>query len=274
MLSHKGGTGRTVTTANVAYRLALTGRDVCCVDLDLTSATFGAVLDLPDLDAGAEEGVEHFLPLRNGEVRLRVSESTEKPVVKNVWLNQDSNVRQKGDVRFDLLPGNREHATLHENLDLVGEKLGDLLRHLAGTYDCVLVDVRSGESNAAGALLRARLPDLRWVVFHRQTRQHLAATVDLVSKLQKSGADDIVLVPTAVIDPSQLAVRNKAWFIENHAVIRGRFRDQLRGVERLEAVPMEPLLQLREGLVTNDDRETGRAHPETVRAFEQLAKSF
>lgn len=274
MLSHKGGTGRTVTTANVAYRLALTGSDVCCVDLDLTSATFGAVLDLPDLEAGADQGVEHFLPLRNGEVRLPVSASTDKPVVKNVWRNRDPNIRQTGEIRFDILPGNREHAALHEDLDLVGKHLGDLLRHLSGTYDCVLVDVRSGESNAAGALLHSGIPDLRWVVFHRHTHQHLTATVDLVSKLQAAGADDIALVPTAVINPKQLAVKNTSWFMENHAAIRGQFSDQLRGVERLEEIPIEPLLQLRECIVTNDDRESGRAHPDTVRAFEQLAKRF
>jgi MinD-like ATPase involved in chromosome partitioning or flagellar assembly len=62
-ISHKGGTGRTTTAANVAYRLALRNRSVCCVDLDLDSPTFGAVAGLRGMEQGAEIGIHDFLHL-------------------------------------------------------------------------------------------------------------------------------------------------------------------------------------------------------------------
>ena len=46
--SDKGGTGRSVTSANLAYQRALAGDDVCYLDFDFGSPTAAAVFDVPE----------------------------------------------------------------------------------------------------------------------------------------------------------------------------------------------------------------------------------
>ena len=41
--SDKGGTGRSVTSCNIAYRLSLQGNDVVYLDFDFGSPTAGAI---------------------------------------------------------------------------------------------------------------------------------------------------------------------------------------------------------------------------------------
>ena len=57
--SDKGGTGRSVTSSNVAYRHALKGGDCCYLDFDFGSPTSGAIFDLPGALAGVPEGGLH-----------------------------------------------------------------------------------------------------------------------------------------------------------------------------------------------------------------------
>jgi len=50
--SDKGGTGRSVTSTNVAYRHSLLGRDVCYVDFDFGSPTSGAIFNIGKASRG------------------------------------------------------------------------------------------------------------------------------------------------------------------------------------------------------------------------------
>ena len=64
--SDKGGTGRSVTSANLAYQRALTGDHVAYVDFDFGSPTAAAVFDVPSALRGTEErGLHSYL---EGEV--------------------------------------------------------------------------------------------------------------------------------------------------------------------------------------------------------------
>ena len=45
-ISDKGGTGRSVTSANVAFRRALAGPNVAYLDVDFGSPTAGAVFGM------------------------------------------------------------------------------------------------------------------------------------------------------------------------------------------------------------------------------------
>lgn len=44
--SDKGGTGRSVTSCNIAYRLCMSGRNVAYVDFDFGSPTAGALFEI------------------------------------------------------------------------------------------------------------------------------------------------------------------------------------------------------------------------------------
>ena len=50
--SDKGGTGRSVTSSNIIYQAALTGLNVCYLDLDFGSPTSGAIFGVDALSRG------------------------------------------------------------------------------------------------------------------------------------------------------------------------------------------------------------------------------
>ena len=66
--SDKGGTGRSVTGGNVAYRRSLRGSDVCYLDFDFGSPTAGAVFGVERAARGIDGGSLHsFLQGRIAE---------------------------------------------------------------------------------------------------------------------------------------------------------------------------------------------------------------
>jgi MinD-like ATPase involved in chromosome partitioning or flagellar assembly len=97
--SDKGGTGRSVTGSNVAYRRALQGGDVCYVDFDFGSPTSGAIFGVSGLSRGTTtgRGSHSYLLGRAPDVE-----------VCNVWQHSDrASLRERppGTGRLSLLPG-------------------------------------------------------------------------------------------------------------------------------------------------------------------------
>src|SRR3982751_3801807 len=96
--SDKGGTGRSVTSSNVAYRRALQGGDVCYLDFDFGSPTAGAMFQINSVTRGTTEGGLHSY------LRGRVAE----PSSCNVWSEPDrDSLRSQppGAGRLMLFPG-------------------------------------------------------------------------------------------------------------------------------------------------------------------------
>lgn len=194
-ISHKGGTGRSVTSANIAYRLASYGLKTCCVDLDLQSPTLGAVLELDDLEQGADYGTHDFLcnnPL----------EASKAPdYVKSVWkkskngskLEKYAGARHRN---FDILPGKRGHVTIAAGRDLT-DHLTSLLSSLRESYEIVLVDMSSGLSDETNAMLKMKGATIdAWLVYYRWTRQHLYGA-ERLSLILKDCKQTVLLVRTA-----------------------------------------------------------------------------
>ena len=140
----------------------------------------------------------------------------------------------------------------------------------------------------------AALPGVkaRWLVFHRWTRQHIIAASGLVHGSQgilESGVqhghdpaalkDAIRFVRTAVVDlasPDQAGLRPEqlAWL----DVCNGRLqelasRHKVGRTTVLGEIPLDPVLQWQEQLLSNDDVWLHRtANQRTVDAFDELAK--
>jgi MinD-like ATPase involved in chromosome partitioning or flagellar assembly len=267
-ISHKGGTGRTTTAANVAYRLALRNRSVCCVDLDLDSPTFGAVAGLRGLEQGAEIGIHDFLHV-NGPPAPRPPDLA-PDVLVDMWQQSDlprPGVGKAG--RLRLLPGGRERLGLQlVPTEQQGRILGQILAKLRDDYDHVLLDVRSGASSTVEAVLAAddEIEAIHWLVFFRWTPQHLAGAADLCERLSSAGAE-LALIRTAFGDPSEMG----SWFREQHLSLRRRARDCLPGWEVLTDIPVEPMLQWKEGIIIEDDVRDGAASQAIVESYEDLA---
>src|SRR5690349_7478889 len=102
--SDKGGTGRSVTSSNILYRLALQGRDVCYVDFDFGSPTSGAIFAVDTVSRGTASGKGLHAYFR-GDVA--------EPEAVNIWTNSDRSTlrrRPAGAGRMVLLPGEQGGA--------------------------------------------------------------------------------------------------------------------------------------------------------------------
>ena len=290
--SDKGGTGRSVTGANVAYRYALQGHDSGYLDFDFGSPTAGSIFDLPDAVAGVAAGGLHSY-LIDGNPR---------PQRLDVWSESQRDVlrgRPVGAGRLVLLPGDSGRGEFGSSPEIV-DRCARLLLRADEEFDLVLVDLSAGRSYATEIVLSATArPELRgvrarWLVFHRWTRQHIVAASSLVQGPQgilETGEQHghrraelrraIRFVRTAVLDPAapeQAGLRPEqlAWL----HVCNQRLQDLAArsGVGRstvLAEVPLDPVLQWQEQLLSNDDVWLHRvANQRTVSAFEELAKKI
>ncbi|GAA2743220.1 SCO2523 family variant P-loop protein [Kitasatospora cinereorecta] len=287
--SDKGGTGRSVTSANIAYRRALLGDDVCYLDFDFGSPTSAAVFDVPSALRGVDQaGLHSYL-------RGNVAE----PKRVNVWSESDSaslRNRPSGSGQLVLVPGDRGGGEFVTGTDAV-RRCTELFLRLEEEFDIILVDLSAGRSYAAEMVLEATSrPELaevvtRWLVFHRWTRQHIIAASGLVygdRGIMAAGAarghdedtlrDSVRFVRAAVPDPSspmftQLRPAQAAWLRACHEdLTRLASQHRLGQTLVLGTVPLDPVLQWQEQLITDDDVLASRvANTETAEAFAALA---
>ncbi|MET9147341.1 SCO2523 family variant P-loop protein [Streptomyces sp. NPDC004042] len=288
--SDKGGTGRSVTSANLAYQRALSGDHVAYVDFDFGSPTAAAVFDVPGAMRGiTERGLHSYLEGEAAEpARIDVWRQTEHPLLR-------ARPNQSG--RLVLLPGDAgggEFATGEETL----ERCVDLLLRLNTEFDVIVVDLSAGRSYAVDLALaatahpRMRNVPFRWLVFHRWTRQHVIAASGLVHKehgIIKGGVarghDEQALraairfVRAAVPDPesplwSHGSSAQAAWMQACDETLRRLAAEHRIGDSVVVGiVPLEPILQWREQLITEEDvLSTQIANKETLEALEELAR--
>ncbi|GAA1397364.1 SCO2523 family variant P-loop protein [Catellatospora coxensis] len=288
--SDKGGTGRSVTSSNLIYRRALQGSDVCYLDFDFGSPTAGAIFAVNDVARGAPAGGLHSY------LRGKVG----GPMRVDVWSESDRlslRGRPDGAGQLCLIPGDSGGAEFAATGEII-DRCAQLLLRVEEEFDISLVDLSAGRSYATEIVLAAlTAPQLRgvtarWLVFHRWTRQHVLAAAGLVYGERgivdmgaRRGHDAdrlraaIRFVRTAVVDPrseelSGLRATQVGWLQEIN-----RDLQHLAGAERvgqaftLGSVPLDPVLQWREQLISDADTVTKQiANAATVEAFELIAK--
>ncbi|HKT02421.1 MAG TPA: SCO2523 family variant P-loop protein [Rugosimonospora sp.] len=294
--SDKGGTGRSVTSCNLAYRRALQGADVCYLDFDFGSPTSGAIFDIPDATYGTDRGGLHSY----------LQGTAAEPHRIEVWSGSDRSSLQNrpaGAGRLVLLPGDLgggEFAATTFTID----RCRQLFLRLHEEFELCLVDLSAGRSYALEIVLAA-LADksvltstegmpARWLVFHRWTRQHVLAAAALVYEdrgILETGErlghsrqqllDSIRFVRTAVVDPdsselSGLRPTQLAWLRECNQNLLDLARERRVGrTAILGVIPHDPVLQWREQLISDNDVWAKRvANALTVEAFTELAKKL
>ncbi|KPI05514.1 Cobyrinic acid ac-diamide synthase [Actinobacteria bacterium OK074] len=288
--SDKGGTGRSVTSANLAYQRALHGDDVAYVDFDFGSPTAAAVFDIPKVDNGVRDhGLHSYLDGGTLEpVRIDIWRQTQHPVLRN---------RPNGSGRLVLLPGDTSGGEFATDADTT-RRCADLLLRLHSEFDVILVDLSAGRSYAMDMVLEATaqppISDItaRWLIFHRWTRQHVGAASDLVFK--SNGILDagtarghdldqlraaVRFVRAAVPDPesplwSQVTSAQATWMQKCDDMLRALAAEcQVGDSVVLGTVPLEPVLQWREQLITEEDVISSQiANKETLDALEEIAR--
>jgi hypothetical protein len=291
--SDKGGTGRSVTGSNVVYRRALQGGDVCYLDFDFGSPTAGAVFGISALNRGTTSGNGTHSYLHG---RAAAEEQCD------VWQHSDRmSLRQRppGTGRLILIPGDANGGEFASDADMV-QRCVDLFLRLHSEFEVVLVDLSAGRSYAAEIVIAATSsPQLasvtsRWLVFHRWTRQHVIAAAGLVfgerglldigamhGRDKDEFARDIRFIRTAIVDPNApdlagLRPPQLAWLREaNRELQKLAAENSVGRTTMLGVVPLDPILQWREQLITDSDVWARHvANQSTVEAFEMIAKSI
>jgi hypothetical protein len=291
--SDKGGTGRSVTGSNVMYRRALQGGDVCYVDFDFGSPTAGAIFGISALSRGTTTGcgTHSYLHGRSPAEELW-----------DVWQHSDrTSLRQRppGTGRLALVPGDAGGGEFAFDDDMV-ERCIDLFLRLHSEFEVVLVDLSAGRSYAAEIVIAATsAPQLvgvttRWLVFHRWTKQHIEAAAGLVfgerglldigeihGRDRERFRQDIRFVRTALVDPhapdlAGLRPPQLAWLREANRELQHLAAELDVGrAAMLGAVPLDPILQWREQLLTDSDVWARHvANQTTIEAFESIAKNM
>ncbi len=288
--SDKGGTGRSVTSSNIMYRRALHGSDVCYLDFDFGSPTAGSIFDIDNALRGTpdSDGLHSYLQGVRSEPRKI-----------EVWKESDRHSLRRRPAlagRLVLLPGDLGGAEFAATAEIV-DRCARLFRDLEEEFDLTLVDLSAGRSYATEIVLAATArPEFtgrfRWIVYHRWTRQHVLAAANLIyghkgilETARDCGHDPVELkavlrtVRTAVVDPERddlggLSEAQVAWLRASNRGLR-----ELATTERvgrtmlLGSVPLDPVLQWREQLISdNDVLDRGIANEATVKAFESLGK--
>jgi hypothetical protein len=291
--SDKGGTGRSVTGSNVIYRRALHGSDVCYVDFDFGSPTAGAIFGIGALARGTTTG--------NGTHSYLLGRSPSEELW-DVWQHSDrSALRQRppGTGRLVLVPGDANGGEFSSD-DAVVDRCVDLFLRLHSEFEVVLVDLSAGRSYAADIVIAATSSrslikvTTRWLVFHRWTRQHILAAHGLVygekglldigeayGRDRERFVDDIRFVRTAIVDPnapdlSGLRPEQLAWLREANQGLQQLAAERRVGRSAmLGAVPLDPVLQWREQLITDNDIWARHvANEATAEAFDSIAKKI
>jgi hypothetical protein len=283
--SDKGGTGRSVTTSNIAYQSALAGYDVCYLDFDFGSPTAGSVFDIDAGRLGVQaDGLHSYLL---GDVaeprRIDVFAETERDSVRDRAYHAG---------RLVLLPGDAGIGEFPSSPGLVS-RCADMLTRLIGEFHMCFVDLSAGRSYALQMALEAahRLSGVRtrWLVYHRWTKQHVIAAASLVHGkhgILDAGADlghdreellaSLRFVRTALVDPARpgLTSQQAVWIAEWDSRLQAIAESEGAGpLWLLHTVPLDPVLQWREQLITAHDVKTiGIANERTAGAFKRLAE--
>jgi len=294
--SDKGGTGRSVTSSNVLYRRALHGSDVCYLDFDFGSPTAGAIFNVSHAARGVASGGT------SGGLHSYLQGRITEPVRVDVWTESDREslrIRPLDAGLLTLLPGDMNGGEFASTREVV-QRCARLFLRLEEEYEICLVDLSAGRSYAVEIVLAATaLPELRgtvarWLVFHRWTRQHIIAASGLVfgdrgilDSGQRRGHDrdelgaSIRFVRTAVMTPDSpelAAMRSPqvAWLRDcNRDLQELSNKHGLGRTTMLGQVPLDPVLQWREQLISDDDVLTSQvANRGTVEAFDRLARSI
>lgn len=157
--SFKGGVGRTMALANIAWRLAeRQGFNVLAIDWDLEAPSLGSYFEIPRKTVQGRPGVLDFLEERQKELK-RSKWRLDLGALPIDLRTGPSN----GSVR--ILTAGKETADYAERLRgidwrsfMVQAAVGDMQRQFKDQADVVLIDSRTGITDV-GAICTQKLPD-------------------------------------------------------------------------------------------------------------------
>lgn len=211
--SYKGGTGRTMALANVAWLLASNGYKVLTIDWDLESPGLHRYFHpfLKDKDLRNSEGILDLV--RNyAKATLRPTTSTQELQamvhIQEYAASLDFDFPQGG--LLDFVPAGRQDVGYAEAVSTFdwdtfwrerqgGQLLQVLREDMLRNYDFVLIDSRTGTSDTAG-ICTIQLPDTVVNCFTLNTQSIDGAAAITGSILKQAPDMTVYPVPTRIED--------------------------------------------------------------------------
>lgn len=286
--SFKGGTGRTMTLANVAWILAANGKQVLAVDWDLESPGLHHYFRpfMTDKMLRSSRGVIDMVrdfataamqerPDAAGPDWYRRYADVEREAVSLTW-----NFPKPGGL--DLLPAGQQDSSYSDTVStfdwaafygrLNGVAFLDALREsLRNTYDYVLIDSRTGLSDSAG-ICTVNLPDTVINCFTLNDQSINGAAAVAESILMQRGDEPIRMLPV----PMRIEDAELLKLEAGRDLARYRFEGLLRmPPERADAywgeveIPYKPFFAYEEILAVFGERS--RQENSLLSSFERLA---
>lgn len=280
-ISHKGGTGRSVTLANLAFHLHYQSHNVCIVDLDLASPTMGSVLEIPGLERGQSSAGRPGSPKSVHDVLL----SRDDPTAAIVDIrNKSSSIigKHNPSKQFSLLPGLAEEGDWPHDASMLEAGLRSLIERLRGSdYHYILLDVRSGVSKTLDALNRECSGLIDQVLVHfRWTPQQLRGVESLLRSdcLENFGAEKIKFIRTAFANPGDEAQEIREFASDLDRKLRREFGSIDFNGQSLDpnknpvlgTVPVDPQLRWKECVLVEEEGVSSK----TYRRFQEIAKNI
>lgn len=287
--SDKGGTGRSVTSCNLAYRLSLLGYDVAYLDFDFGSPTAGAIFEISSLERGAAESGLHSYILGQTVTPMRVD-------IRAVTERADMKTRLPGSGKLTLYPGDDGGAEFALTKPHIKRAIA-LFEAAEAEFDVCIVDLSAGRSSALDMSLQAVAPNIRpqgsdpvrWLLFHRWTTQHVIAASGLL--FAKNGIvscavdagfnesdflDQVRTIRTAVPDSTAFGDKTvpeqEAWLRKSDDILKDLAKSRRLGQDLLAGTtPLEPMLLWREQVIMDVDVKRKLAKQATTDAFDKLA---
>ena len=192
--SYKGGVGRSMTMANIAYILSSWGYKILCIDGDLEAPGlhyyFGAQKNV------SSEGFLELLLSQKDNHNIKL-ESIIKTIKVNDY-NIDFIYSGKNDNKYPKKLQELDIDKLYSKYNF-GLKIEDIFEQLRQKYDHILVDSRTGFTDI-GAMLSIQLPD-QLFLFCTTNHQGLYGIDEIAKKVTASRSDlpldksKIIIIP-------------------------------------------------------------------------------
>lgn len=263
--SYKGGTGRTMALANIAWIFASNRKRVLVLDWDLEAPGLHCYFQpfLIDKDITSSEGIIDFV-INFADEAIKPLENSES--MPTDWYVQHANIKPYvlslnfGEFpeggKIDFVPAGRQGATYAARVTSFNwqnfyDRLGGgafleaTKEKMRAEYDYILIDSRTGVSDTSG-ICTVQMPDILVVCFtlNNQSIKGASAIANSVHQQRKKSNVRIFPVPMRVdmaekakLEARREYARNKFAFFPDQSKIIHRDLDEYWGAVELLYVP-------------------------------------
>jgi len=219
--SYKGGTGRSMVLANVAWILASNGQRVLTVDWDLEAPGLHRYFYpfLTDKDLAFSNGVINFV--QDYKLKAMTPPQPKEKVADDWYVSQANILRYASALKWDFPSGGRldfvpagrqdpSYSDLVNSFDwqefyerLGGGKFLDAAKqHMRGNYDYVLIDSRTGVSDTSG-ICTLQLPD-DLVICYTLNNQSIRGASTVAAMAAAARREGLRVLPVAMrVEPNE-----------------------------------------------------------------------